>query len=97
MLYPEERLAEEVIAGVHSSEIGLQLAKRFADANGVSLEVKVLRGGVAPQIIREAEFGLYDLVVLGDTGRTGLARLAMGSVAQAVVKGSPVPVLVEKT
>lgn len=96
LLYPEERLADEVISGVHPSEAGLELAKKFAEKNGVSCETKILRGGVAPQIVKYAEKEKFDLIVMGDMGRTGLARLAMGSVAEAVVKASTVPVLVVK-
>lgn len=96
LLYPEERLADEVLAGVHPSEAGLELAKKFASKNGVELEVETLRGGVAPQIVKKAESEGADLIILGDTGRTGLARLALGSVAEAVVRASSIPVLVVK-
>lgn len=96
LLYPEERLADEVLSGVHPSEAGIELAKKFAEANGVKCTTQILRGGVAPQIVKFAEREGFDLIVLGDTGRTGLARLAMGSVAEAVVKASSVPVLVVK-
>ncbi len=96
LLYPEERLADEVLAGVHPSEAGLGLAKKFAEKNGVELETEVLRGGVAPQIVKKAESEGADLIILGDTGRTGLARLALGSVAEAVVRASSTPVLVVK-
>jgi nucleotide-binding universal stress UspA family protein len=34
-----------------------------------------------------------DLIVLGTHGRTGLAHLLIGSVAEKVVRKSPVPVL----
>ncbi len=97
LLYPEEKLAEEVISGVHPSEAGLALAKKFAEKNGVVCETKILRGGVAPQIVKYADReGDFDLIVIGDMGRTGLARLAMGSVAEAVLKASSIPVLVVK-
>jgi universal stress protein A len=35
-----------------------------------------------------------DLIVIGSHGRTGLARLVVGSVAEAVVRTAPCPVLV---
>jgi nucleotide-binding universal stress UspA family protein len=34
-----------------------------------------------------------DLIVMGTHGRTGLMRLLMGSVAEAVVRRAPCPVL----
>jgi nucleotide-binding universal stress UspA family protein len=96
LLYPEEKLADEVLLGHYATEAGLELAKKFAEANGVPCKTEILRGGVAPQIVKYAEREGFDLIVLGDTGRTGLARLAMGSVAEAVVKASSVPVMVIK-
>lgn len=39
-----------------------------------------------------AEHG-FDLVVVGTHGRRGLKRAVLGSVAEKVVRGSPVPVL----
>jgi nucleotide-binding universal stress UspA family protein len=55
---------------------------------GVHLE----RGIPADAILRTAERG-YDLVVMGTHGRTGLARLMMGSVAQKVSTRASCPVL----
>jgi nucleotide-binding universal stress UspA family protein len=37
-----------------------------------------------------------DLIVIGTHGRTGLARLLMGSVAESVVRRSKCPVLTVK-
>ncbi|MBI3723660.1 universal stress protein [bacterium] len=37
------------------------------------------------------------LVVLTTHGRTGLARIALGSVAEAVIRGAPCPVLVKRS
>lgn len=96
MLLPEEILQEEVTSGVHASQAGLALAKKFAEKNDVRLETEILRGGIARQIVQFAESGGYDLIVMGDAGRTGWARLTMGSVSEAVVRASTVPVLVIK-
>ena len=38
-----------------------------------------------------------DLIVMGTHGRTGLARLLMGSVAEVVVRKAACPVLTVKT
>ena len=37
-----------------------------------------------------------DLIVIGNTGRSGLQRLMLGSVAEAIVREADVPVLVVK-
>lgn len=94
--YPEEVMTEDVYEGVHASIKGLAIAKTMCERNGVPCDVEVVQGGVAKRIVAVAEEWKADMVVLGDTGRTGLRRLALGSVAETVVKGSPVPVLVVK-
>ena len=60
------------------------------------------RGGVAvveqsdepaSEILRYAKLADIDLIVIGTHGRTGLARVVLGSVAEAVVRAAPCPVL----
>jgi nucleotide-binding universal stress UspA family protein len=58
----------------------------------VPLQVHLERGSPADTILRFAERG-YDLVVMGTHGRTGLARLMMGSVAQKVSARASCPVM----
>ncbi|HAL29733.1 MAG TPA: universal stress protein [Coriobacteriia bacterium] len=94
--YPEEVMDEDVYEGVHALVKGLVLAKTMCERNGVSCEVEVVQGGVAKRIVHVAEEWKADMIVVGDTGRTGLKRIALGSVAETVVKGAPVPVLVVK-
>lgn len=94
--YPEEVMTEDVYEGVHASIKGLALAQVLCERNGVSYEVEIVQGGVAKRIVAVAEDWKADMIVLGDTGRTGLKRIALGSVAETVVKGSPIPVLVVK-
>ena len=43
--------------------------------------------------MRDARKQRADLIVLGTHGRRGLRRLVLGSDAEAVVRTSPVPVL----
>ena len=56
-----------------------------------------VRSGVADEeILREAMDVGADRIVVGTAGRTGLDRLLLGSVAECVVRGSRVPVLVAR-
>jgi len=50
-------------------------------------------GHVAPSIVRKAEGGRYDLIVLGSQGRGALANMALGSVATRVLATCKLPVL----
>jgi nucleotide-binding universal stress UspA family protein len=54
---------------------------------------EVTRGRIADVVIEEAKKAACDLVVMGTHGRRGFSRLALGSDADLVVRGSPVPVL----
>lgn len=94
--YPEEAMDSDVYEGVHASVKGVALAKAMCERNGVACETELVQGGVAKRIVAVAEEWNADVIVLGDTGRTGLKRIALGSVAETVVKGSPIPVLVVK-
>lgn len=60
---------------------------------GASGEVRVLDGSPAAQIVNATEELGAELLVVGTRGRTGLARLALGSVAERVVRGAKCPVL----
>ena len=93
---PEETEAEDVYEGYHSSVKGLVIAKTMCERNDVKCEVEIVKGGVAKRIIAVAEDWNADLVVLGDTGRTGIKRIALGSIAETVVKGCDRPVFVIK-
>lgn len=59
-------------------------------------EYLLLEGDPATEIVRAAEDENAEMIVLGTHGRTRLARLLMGSVAEQVVRRSPCPVLIVK-
>ncbi len=48
---------------------------------------------IAAAIVAQASAWPADIVVMGTHGRRGIGRLALGSVAEAVARSSPVPVL----
>jgi nucleotide-binding universal stress UspA family protein len=62
----------------------------------VPYEHRLLAGDPASAIVELAEQENADLIVLGTHGRTGLARLLMGSVAEAIVRRAPCPVFTYK-
>lgn len=93
---PEESEADDTWEGYHPSIKGLGIAKVMGERNGVPVEIEVIKGGVAKRIIKTAQEVGADLIVMGETGRTGLKRLGMGSIAETVVRGAPMPVFVVK-
>jgi nucleotide-binding universal stress UspA family protein len=63
----------------------------------VHLEVRLVEDVAAARgVVDMASSEGADLVVVGSHGRTGVARLMLGSVASKVVAQSPVPVLVAR-
>lgn len=81
---------------IRPSAAGLAVAQLYAEENGVVCETNIVNGQVAKTIIETAQDYGADLIIVGNTGRTGIRRLSMGSVAEAVVKTSQIPVLVLK-
>lgn len=67
-----------------------------ARERGVTVEPLVLKGRPYEAIVQSAQEHKANLIVLGSHGRTGLARLLMGSVAERVIGLAPCPVLVVK-
>jgi nucleotide-binding universal stress UspA family protein len=51
-------------------------------------------GGAASEIVKAAKDWPADLIVIGSHGRSGLKRALLGSVAEAVMRHAPCPVLV---
>ncbi len=63
----------------------------------IELKHQLVEGDPATEILRVATELDCDLIVLGTHGRTGLERLVMGSVAEAVVRKAMCPVLTVRT
>ena len=60
------------------------------------VELRVVVGSPFERIIETAVHDQVALIVMGTQGRTGLSRLAVGSVAERVVRLAPCPVLTVK-
>ncbi len=65
-------------------------------AAGVRAEGQVVRGDPREAIVHAARAAKADLIVMGSHGRSGLAKLMLGSVASYVLSHAPCSVLVVK-
>jgi nucleotide-binding universal stress UspA family protein len=72
------------------------LARLAAEHPGIRMETRVVMGDPVREILREVREWKADVVVLGTHGRSGLKHVFLGSVAENVVRQSPVPVLTVK-
>lgn len=70
------------------------MGSRFNDKKYLDVQFEVVFGAPAEEIANYAEKDQAELIVLPSHGRTGLARLMIGSVAERVVRLAHCPVLV---
>lgn len=77
------------------AHIDRQLEDRAARAQkeGVTCHTKTLEGSASTEVIQRARDTGAELVVVGTHGRTGLAHILLGSVAEKIVRRSTCPVL----
>jgi nucleotide-binding universal stress UspA family protein len=73
----------------------LKKAKAVFEAQKIPMEA-VLEAGVVPanNILKRAQEGNYDLLLIGSAGLTGIKRALMGSTAAKVVAQAPCSVMV---
>ena len=70
----------------------LGVVAKELEKNGIEAEELIVEGAPVKSIVSVS--GDYDVIVMGTLGRTGFAKLMMGSVAERVVRASSCPVLV---
>ena len=81
------------VADVNPEHDVLELEKVAPADSHVAYEHRLVRGQPADEIVQLATDEDADLIVMATHGRTGLGHLLMGSVAEAVVRKAPCPVL----
>jgi len=87
--YREERIA--AIRGEALRKLDDFIARHLGDVSRVQAVVR--DGNSFGEIVAMARDVGSDVIVMGTHGRTGLPHLLIGSVAEKVVRHSPVPVL----
>ncbi len=75
-------------------EAYLMGAGELLTLDGYWVTTAVRNGSVADTILDEASAGGFDVIAMATHGRTGLDRLVLGSITQAVLAKAPCPVLV---
>jgi nucleotide-binding universal stress UspA family protein len=90
-------VAEEVVVDLREQAYTALQAFLPVQMTSHTVELRVLVGHPVERILETAAQEKVSLIVLGTHGRTGLAHLLMGSVAERVVRLAPCPVLTVKT
>jgi universal stress protein A len=92
--YMSARTYEELMRGAQAdAQRRLNALVATAKKAGVRVTGLLLEGVASEQIVRAARSRRAGLIVMGTHGRTGLAKLFLGSVAERVVGSAPCPVM----
>lgn len=71
-----------------------EAARDLASERGIEIATEIEVGRPPRAIVEFARDTDVDLIAIGSHGRSGVRRVLLGSVAEAVVRRSPVPVVV---
>ncbi len=84
-----------LLAAQERAEADMTEAKRRFEtaAPNVPVEGRAVPGDTLEELMALAGSGRFDLIVMGTHGRSGVRRLLMGSLAEAVIRHSPIPVI----
>jgi universal stress protein A len=93
---PVEELAREARKTLDDA-LG-KVKERYARVDAVlettrAVDAVLETGNASERILAVAKDCAADLIVMGTHGRRGLSHVLLGSVAEKVVRGSPIPVL----
>lgn len=87
--------AEYLSAATAEANAAIKSTKMAFDQAGLSVDTSVIESHTAWRgVIETAESNQTDLIVMGSHGRSGLEKLMLGSVTQAVLAHTKLPVLV---
>jgi|APSaa5957512622_1039677.scaffolds.fasta_scaffold04897_7 universal stress protein A len=88
-----EQIRDE-ITKLHKSRLLDYIPKEIR--NDIKIEALVVEGIPFVEIIDVSKKNKIDMIVMGSHGRTGIAHIMLGSVAEKVTRKAPCPVLIVK-
>lgn len=84
------------IRNVHSKILSESLKRAKENKPNLKVSTKLIEGHPADTIIKVAEEGKFDLIIMGARGSGGIKRLFLGSISNEVVNHSKTSVLIVK-
>jgi len=78
----------------HEGDEAIRYIEEKAKVAGVDVRKWIMEGQPAKEILKLAEGESVDLIVMGTLGKSGIEKFLLGSVADKVIRGSKIPVLV---
>jgi nucleotide-binding universal stress UspA family protein len=70
--------------------------QKLVQADGISVDTRLLEGNVVDQIVKTAKEENFDLIVIGARGLSKFEEILLGSVSHGVVESAPCPVIVTR-
>ena len=95
MFKEQEKMQAQALdnANKYLAKASIELSKENIDVKSAIVQAPKDQG-VADIIVEFAKNSATDLIIMSTHGRSGISRWAMGSVADRVIRGSTVPVLI---
>lgn len=84
----EKEFANHYYAGLQEQ------ARRMASESGVTLNTDIKAGHVEQTLVRSAEHGDFDLIVMGHSGHSGVWANFLGTTTEKVSRHAPCSVLI---
>jgi nucleotide-binding universal stress UspA family protein len=91
----EESMRVAEVIREAGAEILAKGEQRVAAA-GVPVDTVLREGHVVQEIVKAAQEGRYDLIVMGAKGRSKIQEMLLGSVSEKVVRTAPCTVMIVK-
>ncbi|RIO36054.1 universal stress protein [Staphylococcus saprophyticus] len=98
----EQDAQASIKSGVHLDKLvqkrseGLESTRNSLDEYGIKYDEIIVRGNVKEQLVKEANSGKYEIVVLSNRKAEDKKKFVLGSVSHKVAKRAHIPVLIVK-
>jgi nucleotide-binding universal stress UspA family protein len=90
-IYERHEIEKEI---ERKAERCLKYIVKSAEREGLKASSILVEGQPHDQIVRHAKLLAADIIVMRSTGRRGINRILLGSVAERVIEYAPCPILV---
>ncbi|NWK85508.1 universal stress protein [Staphylococcus sp. GSSP0090] len=98
----EQDAQASIKSGVHLDKLvqkrseGLESTRNSLDEYGIKYDEIIVRGNAKEQLVKEANSGKYEIVVLSNRKAQDKKKFVLGSVSHKVAKRAHIPVLIVK-
>ncbi|MFF5910958.1 universal stress protein [Staphylococcus saprophyticus] len=98
----EQDAQVSIKSGVHLDKLvqkrseGLESTRNSLDEYGIKYDEIIVRGNAKEQLVKEANSGKYEIVVLSNRKAEDKKKFVLGSVSHKVAKRAHIPVLIVK-